>query len=137
VLESATLRLFAASSTSGRTLEVSPLAAAWTEDSVTWGNQPLTTGTAVTTSSGSGYREWVVTSQVQAMNEAGTSHGFLIRDMMEGSSGMEQSFHARDKGESPPQLVIRYAAEPSAGVDGSRLGLAGVGFEPARLNPLI
>jgi large repetitive protein len=137
VLESATLRLYAASATSGRTLEASALAAAWTEGGVTWGNQPLTNGTAVTTSSGSGYREWVVTSHVQAMNEAGTSHGFLIRDMVEGSSGMEQSFHAREKGESPPQLVIRYAPEPSAGVEGSRLALARVASGPARLNPLI
>jgi hypothetical protein len=133
VLESATLRMYAASSTVGRTLEAVPLATAWTEGAVTWGNQPLTGGTATATSSGTGYRDWVVTPQVQAMHEAGTSHGFVIRDMVEGGSGMEQSFHAREKGENPPQLVIRYAPEPPAGDAGSRLALLDVASEPGRL----
>ena len=50
-LESATLRLFAGSSTPGRTLEAVPLAGGWFENAATWNNQPGTTGTAVTTTS--------------------------------------------------------------------------------------
>jgi hypothetical protein len=74
------------------------------------------------TSSGSGYRSWTVTEQVQAMMETGTNHGFLIRDLDEGGSGFEQSFHAREKGENPPQLVLRYTPAPSGDGDGSTLG---------------
>jgi hypothetical protein len=49
----------------GRTLPAIPLAAAWTETGVTWGNERLTSGTAATAPSGFGYRDWTVTSQVQ------------------------------------------------------------------------
>jgi hypothetical protein len=34
---------------------------------------------------------------------------FLIRDAVEGQDA-EQQFHSREKGESPPQLVVRFAA---------------------------
>ena len=37
------------------------------EGGVTWANQPATTGGAVTTTSGTGYREWNVAASVQAM----------------------------------------------------------------------
>jgi hypothetical protein len=36
------------------------------------------------------------------------NHGFLIRDAVEGQDA-EQQFHSREKGETPPQLVIRFA----------------------------
>jgi eukaryotic-like serine/threonine-protein kinase len=109
VVESATLRLFAASQTSGRTLQALQLAGTWAEDGVTWSNQPPTTGAAATASSGSGYWEWDVTAQVQAIYDADANHGFLIRDADEGNSDAEQQFHSREKGETPPQLVIRFA----------------------------
>ena len=44
---------------------------------------------------------------VQAMYSAGTNHGFLIRDATENQDA-EQQFFSREKGESPPQLVIRF-----------------------------
>jgi hypothetical protein len=75
---------------------------------VNWSNQPATTGTAAATASGSGYREWAVTEQVQAMFAPGANHGFLIRDAVEGAD-FEQQFHSREKGQSLPQLVIRFA----------------------------
>jgi hypothetical protein len=115
VVESATLRLFAASSTSGRTLQALQLADNWSENSVTWSNQPQATGAAATASSESSYREWDVTTQVQAIYDASANHGFLIRDAVEGNSGAEQQFHSREKGENPPELVIRFAAPPSGG----------------------
>jgi hypothetical protein len=108
VVQSATLRLYAASAKPGRTLHALRLASGWAETQVNWSNQPLTTGSAAATASGAGYLEWNVTSQLQAMY--GTSnHGFLIRDVLEGQDA-EQQFHAREKGESPPQLVVRFAA---------------------------
>ena len=107
-VQSATLRLYAASPKTGRTLHALPLASSWLENQVNWSNQPLTTGSAAATPSAAGYLEWNVTSQLHAMY--GTSnHGFLIRDALEGQDA-EQQFHAREKGENPPQLVVRFAA---------------------------
>jgi hypothetical protein len=108
VVQSSTLRLYAASARTGRTLHALRLASAWSENQVTWSNQPLTTGSAAATPSALGYLQWDVTSQVLAMY-GGSNHGFLIRDSVEGQDA-EQQFHAREKGENPPQLVVRFAA---------------------------
>ncbi len=67
VLDSATLRLYAASAAGGRTLQALRLAGGWTEGGVTWANQPATSGAAATVASGAGYRQWEVGPQVQAM----------------------------------------------------------------------
>jgi parallel beta-helix repeat protein len=107
VLDTATLRMYAASYKENRTLEVLRLAAAWDEGEVTWANQPGTSGSAVTTTSGSGYREWNVAALVAEMYASSTNNGFLIRDATEGQDA-EQQFHAREKGESLPQLVIGF-----------------------------
>ncbi len=106
-LTSATLRLYAASATSGRTLQALRVNATWTESTVNWSIQPATTGTAATVTSGTGYRTWTVTTQVASMY-SGSNFGFLIRDATEGQSG-EQQFHAREKGsDNPPQLVVTF-----------------------------
>jgi CSLREA domain-containing protein len=109
VVQSAALRLYSPSWRTGRTLRALRITGAWTENGVTWSNQPATNGTAATTSSGSGYREWNVAAQVQAMFDTGANHGFLIRDASEGGGGSEQQFHSREKGESMPELVITFA----------------------------
>jgi parallel beta-helix repeat protein len=112
VLDSATLRLNAGSGTGGRTLQAYAAAAAWTEGGATWANQPATSGTPATTSSGNGWRDWAVVSQVRSMYTAGSSHGFLIRDSAEGGDS-EQSFHSREDGAvTAPQLVLRFVAAP-------------------------
>jgi hypothetical protein len=112
VLQSANLRLFAASASSGqRTLQALRANASWTESGVTWANQPATTGAAVTTTSGTGYRAWTVTNMVGNMYASGSNNGFLIRDATE-SQDAEQQFHSREKGDSPPQLVLTFTAAP-------------------------
>ncbi|MBX3055537.1 MAG: right-handed parallel beta-helix repeat-containing protein [Anaerolineae bacterium] len=115
-IQSATLRMFAPSAVNGRTLQALRLTGNWTEYGVTWNNQPATAGAAATTSSGQGWREWDVAAQVQAMITSG-NHGFLIRDANETGNGFEQQFHAREKNENVPQLVITYAAGGSGGQD--------------------
>jgi large repetitive protein len=76
---------------------------------VTWANQPATSGTAATTASGFGYREWTVTGQLQSMYAPGANNGFLIRDATENGGGLDQGFHSREKGaDNPPQLVISF-----------------------------
>ena len=107
-VESATLRLYSPSAKTPRTIQALRLASAWSENLVNWSNQPLTTGPAATTAAGTGYREWSVTAQVQAMYVE-ANHGFLIRDSVEGQDA-EQQFHSREKGQNPPQLVVRFAA---------------------------
>jgi hypothetical protein len=110
---SATLRLYAASSTNGRTLQVFQLVGGWSEGSVTWNNQPETTGAAVTTASGSGWRQWDVSALVEAMY-AGANHGFLVRDAASNGNGFEQQFHSREKGENVPQLVLTFSEAAGA-----------------------
>jgi hypothetical protein len=109
VVESATLRLFAGSFAADRTLEAQQLGSGWAEHEVTWSNQPDATGPPALTSSALGYLEWNVTDQVRAMY-AGVNHGFLIRDASEGELGAEQQLYSREKGENPPELVIRFVA---------------------------
>jgi hypothetical protein len=107
VIQSATLRMYAASNKRNRTLQAWQIAGSWSEMGVNWNNQPGTTGTPATTSSGSGWREWNVTGIVQSMYANG-NNGFLIRDANE-NQDHEQQFHAREKGENIPQLIITYA----------------------------
>ncbi|HZB32903.1 MAG TPA: DNRLRE domain-containing protein, partial [Streptosporangiaceae bacterium] len=106
-LISATLRLWSASATEGRTLEARRVASDWNELSVAWSNQPATAGPAATTQSGLGTREWDVLEQTLDMYDHG-DHGFLIRDGVENGSG-EQSFHSGEKGpEHPPELTLLF-----------------------------
>jgi hypothetical protein len=105
---SAKLRLYATSYKTGRTLQALRLGATWTENLINWNNQPVTVGTAATTASGSGYREWDVLAHVQEMY-AGANNGWLIRDAVENGSGLDQVFHSREKGsDNPPRLVITF-----------------------------
>ena len=105
----AKLRLNASAAAGGRTLQAVQLAASWTEGGVRWNDQPATTGPVATTSSGSGWREWTVTAQVDGMY-SGANHGFLVRDASEGSGPTrDQSFRSREGGGSTaPQLVITF-----------------------------
>ncbi|MDQ4052551.1 MAG: DNRLRE domain-containing protein [Actinomycetota bacterium] len=112
MLDTAKLRMYAAAASgSQRTLEVFRLGGSWTESGVSWTNAPLTTGGAVTTTSGTGYREWNVAALVQAMFSSGSNNGFLIKDRTEGQDA-EQQFHAREKGSNVPQLVLTFKPAP-------------------------
>jgi hypothetical protein len=64
VVASATLSLYAGSSSPDRLMQVFQVTGAWTEDGVTRANQPSTTGAPAVAESDSGYREWDVTALV-------------------------------------------------------------------------
>ena len=102
------LRVYASASAGSRTLEALRVNASWTEGGVTWNNQPATTGTAATTASGTGYREWTVTSQVLSMY-SGANNGFLIRDSAESPlvGAPEQVFDSRT-GTNKPELLVTF-----------------------------
>lgn len=106
----AKLRLNAATaSASARTLEALRVDAAWAENTVTWNTMPATTGTAATTTSGTGWREWTVTSHVAAMY-SGSNHGFLIKDsaVLSLLGTFLQEFSSREAASNKPELVITY-----------------------------
>jgi hypothetical protein len=102
-----TLRLYAGSADAGRTLWALRLGASWTENAVTWTNQPATTGAAVTTTSVAGWNQWSVTGHVQAMYSV-ANHGFQIRFDVEDNPKAEMQFHARDEGSEHPELWITF-----------------------------
>jgi hypothetical protein len=107
-LTGATLRLNASSAQTGRTLQAFRSADTWSESTLTWNNQPGVTGTAVTTPSGLGWREWDVLAHVQVMY-AGQNNGFVVRDAQEGASTANtQTFSSRE-GAIPPQLVLTFS----------------------------
>jgi large repetitive protein len=103
----ATLRVYAASAATGQTLQALRNSATWTENGVTWNNQPATAGTAATTTSVSGWNQWTVTSLVQAMY-SGSNFGFKLRFATETSPVAEMQFHARNKGSEHPELRITF-----------------------------
>jgi large repetitive protein len=104
-IESAELRLFAASATNGRSIQVLTLNDAWNESSVTWNNQPSAGGAVVSVNSGTGWRTWDVTQHV--LN--GANNGFLMRDSTENQNGgaRTQQYHSRENS-NVPELVITF-----------------------------
>jgi hypothetical protein len=79
--KTATLTVYQSTTTSGLTYSVYNLAAAWVATSVTWNNQPGTTGSAVAVaSSAGGSTAWTVTTLVAAQY-AGANHGFIVEDL--------------------------------------------------------
>lgn len=106
-----TLRLFATAAASGRTIEAARAAAPWGETTVTWNNQPATTGSAATSSAGTGWRSWAVTAQVQAMY-AGANDGFVVRDASESAVvGAQQTYQSREAtpDAQDPQLIVDWS----------------------------
>lgn len=106
----ATLRLNAATASgTARTLQALRVNASWAENTVTWNTMPATTGTAATATSGAGWREWTVTSQVAAMY-SGSNHGFLIKDsaVLSLLGTFLQEFSSREAASNQPELVITY-----------------------------
>jgi parallel beta-helix repeat protein len=106
VLDVATLRLHADGTELGRSLLAIPLDGDWSEGTVTWSNQPPTAGSGAAVPTGEGYRAWNVKTIVQAMYDAGVSHGFRIQDAVEGADA-EHSFNTRED-ENEPQLVLQF-----------------------------
>jgi hypothetical protein len=108
---SATLRLYNESPRGGRSIQALRITAAWTENAVTWTNQPTTTGAAAVSTSPAtaGLQSWTVTSQVQAMYTSG-NQGLLLRDATEGDApGPQQKYQSRETGVSfDPELIVNW-----------------------------
>jgi large repetitive protein len=107
-LASATLRLFASSAEGDRTIDAYRAASAWSENTVTWNNRPLRTGSAVGSPSSSGWIQWDVTAHVAAMY-SGSNFGFILRDRNEASSSaQQQTYRSTEAFTSRPELVVAF-----------------------------
>lgn len=131
IVTNASLRLYAtALPVTCRTQDVFRVTASWTENTITWNNQPFGTATnnpptssrtdGVTVGTGvgctfatAGYVSWNVTSDA-ATFVAGTStnNGWMIRDDAENATGLGSSvtFTSSDGASVPqaPQLIVTY-----------------------------
>jgi len=108
-MTNATMYMYASTPAAGRTIQVFRAAASWNGGSVTWNNQPTTTGTAVTSASlsAAGYQSWDVTSHV-ASQYSGTNNGFIVRDATESSGTAAQQVYDSDNAANYPVLVVTF-----------------------------
>jgi hypothetical protein len=105
----ASLRVYQLAANGTRTIQLLQASGAWAENTITWANQPGTTGTATTASTGTGWRSWDATAHVQAM-VAGTNNGFVLRDQTENSATEYKQEYASDEDSSfgPPELTVTW-----------------------------
>ena len=104
----ATLRVYASSTASARTIEAWQAASTWAETAVTWNTQPTTTGSAATTSNGAGYESWTVTTIVQSIISA-NNFGFLLKDQTEDSAtSYTQTYQTTEALLNNPQLDVTF-----------------------------
>jgi hypothetical protein len=111
--DSAELRLYADAGTAGRTIQVQSIADPWGEMTVDWSTQPAAAGAVATSGSltDKGWQSWAVGAQVAEMYATGAARGFQVRDSVEGDDA-KQVYFGREKGESPPTLVVTFRATP-------------------------
>lgn len=110
-MTSATLRLFDASPTVLRTIRAQRVAASWTENGITWSNQPGGTGAVATSSTPllAGWQSWTVTAQVQAMY-VGVNDGFVVSDQSENALvPASQQYSSREAGSNVPELIVSWS----------------------------
>ena len=107
---SATLKLYATGVTTGRTIDVYRAGGSWTEGAVTWDSRPAVAGSAASAASASGWINWDVTAQVDAMY-SGANNGFIVRDADETAlTAKLQTYQAREGvlDTQDPELVVTF-----------------------------
>lgn len=112
VFKTTTLNLNKSSSGHGSTYSVYNVAAAWTDTTVTWNNQPATAGSPVSGSSANGVNKsvtWDVSTLVSAQY-AGSNNGLLIKDAGDGSASASTSFSSNEANQAAdrPTLEITW-----------------------------
>ncbi len=114
-VQSATLSVFLSGApTQNRTWNINRVTAAWTENVITWSNQPTSTAsTSVVTGTTSNVTlQATVTSDVQSFVSGGlTNNGWRFSDSVEGSATVRNGqFRSREFGAvtERPSLVVNY-----------------------------
>lgn len=108
----ATLRLYAESSVSGRTLgayRADPSVPVWTEAALNWNNRPAALGTAAAAvmPSSDQYVSWTVTDHMRSIYALG-NNGFVVRDQDETGGGAWQQFNSRSVATNKPLLYVAW-----------------------------
>jgi hypothetical protein len=107
-LTSATLSLRTTTQKPNLTYDAYRAAAPWTENGVTWADQPATIGTPAVATTGNGWVGWAVDQQVRAMY-AGSNDGFLIKDRTE-SGAVNTNIYSSRTGANPPTLTLNFSS---------------------------
>jgi hypothetical protein len=107
-LTSATLNLRTTSQRPNLTYDAYRAAAPWTENGVTWADQPATIGTPAVATTGNGWVGWADDQQVRAMY-AGSNDGFLIKDRTE-SGATNTNVYSSRTGANPPTLTLNFSS---------------------------
>lgn len=107
-VKGAALGFFSTNYKSGRTLQAYNVAAAWTETGITWTNQPTTSGTAITTSSGttSGYMGWPDVTSIVNAHYTGPNNGFMVKDATESQPSANQQIFTSRTGQSDQRPIL-------------------------------
>ncbi|TCK20923.1 DNRLRE domain-containing protein [Pseudonocardia endophytica] len=110
-LTGATLQMYHASGTAGRTILAGRNTSSWTASTVTNDNRPTSSitdaGSSVSPSEPGTTQQWAVTPVVAAQYR-GPNHGFVVRDQTENSSPAATQSYSSTEGGRPPQLVLTY-----------------------------
>lgn len=110
-VNSATLRLYLSGSTGATPYDIKlwRYLGNWSETTVTWSNQPGSTGTGIVTSvdASSGYKTWTVKDVVKNwVNGTYGNYGLLVS--YNGTTAFEKAFSSRENGSNKPELVVDY-----------------------------
>lgn len=104
--KTATLTLYQSTAVSGLTYSVYNLGSAWVDTTVTWANQPGTSGSPVTvTSNGGGPTAWNVNNLIAAQY-AGVNRGFIVEDL---AALQESNTYSSNESATPPTLTITWS----------------------------
>ncbi len=111
---SATLSLYATSVAAGRPIDVfqvNPVAPAWSDTTVTWQNQPGTTGSPASSNAPSApnvVQKWQIAGLLNAVRSAGVDNGLMIEDAAENSVTSCSEYYDSNEGTHPPQLALAW-----------------------------
>ncbi|ALC89078.1 hypothetical protein AM500_04175 [Bacillus sp. FJAT-18017] len=101
----------------GANVYVNRVTSAWSQNAVTYYNQPSFYATAYGSTSAGGAAGWKtldVTSLVNGwVDKAFPNYGMVVRSTSEGSSGTYQKFNASESSSNRPYLAITYSDKPA------------------------
>ncbi len=119
-INSATLELYATSTTGSNTIELHRITSSWSEGSVTWESQPSFDSSATSTLSGinsTGWKVWDVKSLIEGyLSGTFTNCGFLLKSQTEtGAQLISTTFASRENSNTSqrPVLRINYTPPPA------------------------
>lgn len=92
----------------GRTYQVYRAATDWGVGSVTWSNQPATTGTPASAGVTNGTWSIGVAAQIQAIYDSGTNTGLIVRDAAEDAAPEQHNTFESLDGGTPPSLTLTW-----------------------------